>query len=130
MGVRFTKGYVDEVFAARDYWRLHHLISLVNKEPDLPEELWLFNRIFEWSCSDWQYYEHIRVEEFQRILTDLEQFGLGAIGKKFREGKLVWDDPELLPAFEAWLQAHAKEIAASVFALAERRRDFVLQATA
>jgi hypothetical protein len=128
MGVRFTKGYVDEVFAGRDYSRLYHLISLVDEEPDLPEELWLFNRMFEWSCSDWQFYEHISVEKFHRILADLEQVGLDAISQKFREGKLVWDDPELLPAFEGWLEAHAKQIAATIFVLAERRRGFLLQA--
>ena len=126
MAVRFANSYVDRLFAERDFVAIHHLISVVSRDRSLPEEFWLFCRVFEWAPSRsgvWQYYEGLPETEFERISQALDRFGLAEIAQQYRTGKSTWDGPDQAAELDKWLDAHASEIHAAVFDLIAPRKD-------
>ena len=126
MAVHFANSYVDRLFAERDLVAIHHLISVVGRDRSLPEEFWLFCRVFEWAPSRsgvWQYYEGLPDAEFERISQALDGFGLTEIAEKYRIGKKTWDGPDQAADLDEWLEAHAREIHAAVFDLIAPRKD-------
>ena len=132
MGVRFAKAYVDEVFAARDLDRVCHLISLVDQEPNLPEELWLFSRVYEWAPSRsgiWQYYEALPETLFLRIKSGLERYGFDELAAKFAEGRYSSGPPTFAEDFDDWLEEHASAIHAALFQLILPKKDYLIQAS-
>jgi hypothetical protein len=126
MAVRFANSYVDRLFAERDFVSIHHLISVVGRDRSLPEEFWLFCRVFEWAPSRsgvWQYYEGLPDPEFERISQALDRFGLAEIAEKYRVGKRTWDGPDKAADLDEWLETNAREIHAAVFDLIAPRKD-------
>ncbi len=113
MPVRFANSYVDRLFAERDLDGLYHMISIIEKERSLPEEFWLFCRIYEWAPARsgvWQHYEGLSEERYQQMLGALERFGLAEIAEKYRLGRATWNGPDRAAALDAWLDFHAQEI--------------------
>src|SRR5271166_437754 len=126
MAVRFANSYVDRLFAEKDLFALHHLISVVGRDRSLPEEFWLFCRVYEWAPSRsgvWQYYECLPDAEFGRISQALDRFGLVEIAEKYRVGKTTWNGPDQAAELDEWLGMHAQQIYAAVFDLIAPRKD-------
>ena len=92
----------------------------------LPDEFWLFCRIYEWAPSRsgvWQYYEGLSEEEFERVSRALEHFGLVEIAEKYRQGKMTWNGPNLAADLDEWLDTHQRQIHEAVFNLILLRKD-------
>src|SRR3954469_1883982 len=126
MTPRFAHSYVDRIFDERDFDAIHQLISVVGRDRSLPEEFWLFCRVFEWAPSRsgvWQYYEGLRETEFERIHQALERFGLVRIAEQYRAGKRACSGADQGADLDEWLEAHAPEIHAAVFALIAPQKD-------
>jgi hypothetical protein len=105
---------------------LHHLITVLEGERQLPDEFWLFCRIYEWAPARsgvWQYYEKLPEANFDRISKALDHFGLAEIAEKYRSGKSTWTDPNRMNALDKWLDVHGQQIHDAVFDLAASRRD-------
>jgi hypothetical protein len=126
MEARFANLYVDRLFAEKDLDGLCHLISVVGKDRQLPEEFWLFCRVFEWAPARsgvWQYYESLPDEMFERMSRALERFGLTEIAEKYRLGKNTWNGPDQAASLDRWLDAHAEQIHEAVFRLILARKE-------
>jgi hypothetical protein len=70
MSVRFAKAYIDRLFDQKDFSGIHHAISVIEGTQTLPNEFWLFCRIYEWAPARsgvWQYYDGLKKEEFERV---------------------------------------------------------------
>jgi len=129
MTVSFGNSYIDRLFAERDLAAIHQLISVVAKERPLPEEFWLFCRIYEWAPTRSgisQYYEGLHDSDFSRISQALDRFELGEIAKKYREGKTRSNDPPHQASdLDVWLDAHASQIHFQVFGLIAPLKDYL-----
>lgn len=126
MKVRFANSYIDRLFAERDLNGLHHLISVLSAQRSLPEEFWLFCRVYEWAPARsgvWQYYEGLPDDKFERVSQGLDRFGLREIAEQYRLGKLTWKDEDRIAAVDEWLDSHAEEIHRAVFELIAARKD-------
>jgi hypothetical protein len=114
MAVRFAHSYVETLFAERDMPGLHHVISVLSGERQLPEEFWLFCRLLEWVGSTrsgvWQYYESLSDETFTRMSRALEQFGLSEIAEKYRSRRSCQDRPDVAASLDDCIDAHEREI--------------------
>jgi hypothetical protein len=111
--------YVDRLFAEKNFGEIYWAISMVERERELPEEFWLFSRIYEWAPAreGWQYYETLPAEKFKRISEDLECFGLFEIAEKYRLGQHTWDGPSRAIEVFGWLNEHADRIHDAIFRL-------------
>ena len=121
-----TNSYVDRLFAERDLDGLYHLIGVLSAERSLPEEFWLFCRVFEWAPARsgvWQYYEGLPDDKFERVSQGLERFGLHELTDKYRLGKHAWRGADRAVALDEWLDTHAEEIYRAVFELIAARKD-------
>lgn len=126
MSVRFANSYIDRLFAEKDFDAIYQLISVVAKERSLPEEFWLFSRIYEWAPARsgiWQYYEGLKDSDFNHISEALDRFGLETVAQKYREGKASWNSPTRAVDLDKWLDAHATEIHGQIFELIALRID-------
>jgi len=126
MSVRFASSYIDRVFAEKDLGKLYHLIDVVGKARPLPEEFWLFCRVYEWAPARsgvWQYYESLPEEKFERMSRALERFGLAEVAEKYRLGKCTWNGPDRAASLDAWLETHANRIHDAVFRLVAAQKD-------
>ena len=127
MTVRFANSYVDRLFADRDMMGLHHLISVMERDRELPEEFWLFCRLLEWAGSTrsgvWQYYEGLSDETFDRMTGALDQFGLSEIAKQYRFGRAVWRGPNQAANLDEWIDRHEQQLQSAAFDLILRRKD-------
>jgi len=126
MSVRFANSYIDRLFAEKDLGKLYHLIDVVCRDRPLPEEFWLFCRVYEWAPARsgvWQYYEGLPEEKFERVSQALERFGLAELAEKYRLGKSTWNGPDRAASLDAWLEAHAQQIHDAVFQLVAARKD-------
>lgn len=129
MGARFAKEYVTEVFAARDFDRVYYLISLVDHEANLPEEFWLFSRVFEWApprSGVRQYYEALPQEKFLRIKSGLEQYGFHEIATKYSEGHRTWNSLTSAATLEHWLDENSDDIHAVLLQLIKPKIDYLV----
>jgi hypothetical protein len=123
---RFARSYIDRLFSEKDYGLIHHLISVIEMQKELPEEFWLFCRIFEWAPSRsgvWQYYEGLPSELFERVEKDLDRFELVEIAEKYRIGKAVWEQPEEIRKLDKWQRQNASRIHDAVFGLIAPLKD-------
>jgi hypothetical protein len=128
MPVRFSDSYIDGLFAERDLDAIYHLITVIAKERSLPEQFWLFCRIYEWAPARsgvWQYYEGLQDSDFSRISEALDRFKLGELAKKYREGKTSWNGPTKASDLDAWLDAYASAIHRQVFELIAPLKDYL-----
>src|SRR3954469_25435261 len=97
MTPRFAHSYVDRIFDERDFDAIHQLISVLSRDRSLPEEFWLFCRVFEWAPSRsgiWQYYEGLPEPDFERIHQALDRVGLAEIAEQYRAGKRAWNNSD------------------------------------
>ena len=120
-----AKEYVDRLFAEKNLSEIYWAISVVEQERELPEEFWLFSRVYEWAPSrgGWQYYEGLSGEEFKRISEGLERFELFEIAERYRLGQRTWDGPTRATEVFDWLDAHADEIHDAIFKLIDAKKD-------
>jgi hypothetical protein len=126
MIIRFADSYVDRLFAERDLPRLYDLIGVMKQQRELPEEFWLFCRLYEWCpfrSGIWQYYEGLPEEEFDRICADLELFSLDEIAEVYRLGRRIWTDEDQSASLDKWLVEHQEQVHGSAFDLILKRKD-------
>jgi hypothetical protein len=126
MSVRFANRHIDRLFAEKDLDKLYNLIEVVSKDRPLPEEFWLFCRVFEWAPARsgvWQYYDGLPEEKFERMSGALDRFGLAELAEKYRLGRSTWNGPDRAATLDAWLEAHAEEIHNAIFRLVAARKD-------
>ena len=126
MNTRFASSYVDRVFAEKELSLIYHLVSVREMARPLPDEFWLFCRIYEWAPARsgvWQYYEGLSDEAFIRMSQELERFGLFEIAAQYRLGRKTWNGPDRAAAVDEWLDLHAQRIHDAAFALIFDLRD-------
>ena len=128
MNARFADSYVDRLFSERDFGAIYHLISVREMQRPLPEEFWLFCRIYDWAPARsgvWQYYDGLADEAFMRMSRALERFGLTEIAAKYQLGKSTWNGPDRAVALDKWLDSHEQQIHEAAFSLIVDRKDFL-----
>ena len=126
MPTPLAKSYVDELFAEKNLGDIYWAISVVEKDRQLPEEFWLFSRIYEWAPARSgvsQYYEGLSDEQFKRVSDDLDRFGLTEIAEQYRLGQRTWDRPTQAAEVDRWLDSHAPQIHDAVFGLIAAKRE-------
>jgi hypothetical protein len=126
MPAPLAKAYVDRLFAEKNLGEIYWAISVVEQDRALPEEFWLFSRIYEWAPARsgvWQYYESLSGEQFERISDALDRFGLSDIAEKYRLGRSTWDGPTQAGEVDRWLDRNADRIHAAVFKLIADKKD-------
>ena len=132
MSALIAKPYIDRLFAEKNLGEIYWAISIVGKDRELPEEFWLFSRIYEWAPARsgvWQYYEGLSDEQFKRVSDDLDRFGLTEIAEQYRLGKRTWDGPTRAAQLDRWLDSHADEIHDAVFRLIAAKREHLTDAS-
>jgi hypothetical protein len=120
MSAPLAKTYVEQLFAEKNLGDIYWAISIVERDRKLPEEFWLFSRVYELAPARsgvWQYYEGLSDEQFKRVSDDLDRFGLDEIAKQYRLGRRTWDGPTQAAEVDRWLDAHADEIHDAAFRL-------------
>jgi hypothetical protein len=125
MPARIAKSYIDRLFAEKNLGDIYWAVSVLEKDRELPEEFWLFSRIYEWAPARsgvWQYYEGLSDEKFKRVSDDLDRFGLAGIAAQYRLGQRTWDGPTQAADVDRWLDSHADEIHDAVFKLIAAKR--------
>ena len=128
MTVRYSARYIDKIFVEQDLLFIYQTIEVVSQSRPLPEEFWLFCRIYEWAPSRsgvWQYYESLPDPKFERVTAALEHFGLHDVVQRYRSGKNAWQDEDAMRALDSWLVANAAGIHASLFALIRSQMDLL-----
>ena len=125
MTIPLAKTYVDKLFAERNFGDIYWAISVIEPHWDLPEEFWLFARIYEWAPNrgGWQYYEGLSPEKFTRISEGMVRFGLSELAEKYRRGYETWDGPTRATEIFGWLDDHADEIHNEIFELIAPKKD-------
>ena len=124
---RYAPRYIDSLFAQEDLVALHQVISVVEQTRSLPEEFWLFCRIYEWAPARsgiYQYYQALAEAKFHRISAALDRFGLHEIAEKYRSG-LDWHDSSKMARLDAWLDANSNQVHAAVLALIRPHKDLL-----
>jgi len=126
MPTRITKTYIDRLFAEKNLGDIYWAISVVEKDRELPEEFWLFCRMYEWAPARsgiWQYYEGLPDERFKRVSDDLDRLGLSQIAEQYRLGQRTWDGPTQAAEVDHWLGSHADVVHDAVFKLIVPKRE-------
>ncbi len=125
MAVRYAAEYIDKIFADEDLLPVYETIEVVSRARSLPEEFWLFCRIYEWAPSRsgvWQYYENLPDQKFERVSAALERCGLQEAAQRYRSGKDTWQDSEKMQTLDAWLDVNAAGLHASLLTLIRPQR--------
>ena len=128
MAAQFANLYIDRVFSEKDLGLIYHLVRVREMQRELPEEFWLFCRIYEWAPARsgvWQYYEGLSEEAFMRMNQTMERFGLFEVAAQYRQGWNTWNAPDRAAALDEWLDLHAQQIHAAAFALIVDLRDWL-----
>jgi hypothetical protein len=127
MAVRYAKSYIDQLYESKNVFALHGVITVVAKDRELPEQFWLFCKLWEWRCSTrsgiWQYYEGIAVADFKKIATALERFELFKLSEKYRSGMTTWKKPDGCTELDDWIDKHSCELENAAFELIANNRD-------
>lgn len=110
MGVQYAKSYVDRALDSRDVYTLYDVIRVLDAERELAEPLRLFLRLWEWTCSTrsgiWQYYENVRLADFDEIATMMDRCELAEIATRYRAGMDLWDEPRYCDDLDAWIETN------------------------
>lgn len=121
MHPRFAETYVENLFSQRNLSGLPHLISVVERDRELPEQCWLFCRLLEWRGSRrsgiWQYYEGLPQDEFERIAKAAEDAGLKELANKYRHGKAAWNTEDNACSLDKWMDANREFISSELMCL-------------
>ena len=106
---------------------LYHLISVTERENELPEEFWLFCRLLEWIGSTrsgvWQYYDGLSRETFDRMSRSLERFGLSDIAEKYQFGRAAWREPDRAAELDEWIDRHERQVESAAFDLILKHKE-------
>jgi hypothetical protein len=127
----YAASYIDRLFADEDLDSIYLVISAVEQTRLLPEEFWLYRRIYEWApvrSGVGQYYEGLSEANFNRISSGLDRFGLREIATFFRSGRDTWRDSKKIAQLDAWLAANSRAIHAAVFKLIRPHKDLLFRA--
>jgi hypothetical protein len=131
MRARFDPSYVKGIIEAKDQSKLYHLLSILEKNLSLPDELWLSLRLQEWSGSDrsgvWEYYEGVSTEKFAKMHQALAFFGLREIADKYSLGMAEWNNSHRCDALEKWLWSNDTGIVEAIFNLAISRKEWLYE---
>ena len=128
MIARYAASFIDSLFVQEDLLTLHQVVSVVERTRSLPEEYWLFCRVYEWACARsgiWQYYEGLSEATFSRVALGLERFGLHEIAEKYRSARTEWRDQAKMARLDAYLEANSRNIHAAVFALIQPHKNLL-----
>lgn len=129
MRVRFASSYVDRLFAKRDLDGLHHLVSVLERDRELPDGCWLFCRIIEWVGSTrsgvWQYYESIPKETFERVGAAFEKSGHLEIAEHYRSGMVIWDGPDRAASLDRWILGRERQIEEAALGMIKPHREIL-----
>ncbi len=121
MIVRYAKDYLDRLYDTKNVFALYSVISVVSRQRSLPEQFWLFLRLWDWCCSTrsgiWQYYEAVPAAEFEFMVGALERFGLRELAERYQAGMTAWRRPEGCGELDLWIDGHWDELEATAFRL-------------
>jgi hypothetical protein len=121
-----SKPHLDRLFAEKNLAEIYWAISVVQQTRDLPEQFWLFSRIYEWSRSRsgvWQYYERLPDEHFKRIHEALTRFEFSDIAQQYHLGHTTWDGPTQAAELDQWLDQNTARIDDALFNLIVDQND-------
>jgi hypothetical protein len=122
----YANSYIDQLFATRDLDTLYQVIEATSERQPLPEEFWLFCRLYEWDWARsevWRYFEVLPKPTFDRMIQAMDQFNLGWIAEQYRLGQRTWNTREKAQSIDTWLERHAPEIHAAIFDLIAKQKD-------
>src|SRR5688572_18135455 len=118
---RFAETYVENLFTQKDLPGLYHLISVVEKDRELPKECWLFCRLLEWEGSTrsgvWQYYDGIPRDTFEKVGQVLDATGLKELADKYRYGMTVWNTDDRGSNLDKWIDTNQEFISTELLGL-------------
>jgi hypothetical protein len=134
MHPRFAESYVENLLTQKDLSGLHHSISVVEKDRELPKQCWLFCRLLEWEGSIrsgvWQYYEGIPRGEYERIVKALDEFAMKELVDKYRNGMTAWNTDDRADGLDKWIDANQEFIVAELIRLVDSCREALKTAAA
>jgi hypothetical protein len=129
MVVRYAKSYVDQLYEAKDIFALDGVIDVVGRDRDLPEQFWLFKRLFAWCgwsrSGIWQYYEAFSPADFQAVASALERFGLRELAQRYRSGMESWQKTKGCDELDRWIDTHQAELQGAAFRLIANDRHYL-----
>ena len=121
MPVRYARSYVDRLYEAKDVSALYSVVNVVSADRTLPDQFWLFLRLWEWCGATrsgiWQYYESISSRDFEKIAHALDGSGLMDLAEKYRSGMKHWKEPGGCVELDRWIDRHWRELEGFVFDL-------------
>ena len=127
MAVQYAKTYIDRAFVGQDLPSLYNVICALEPERDLPEPLTLFLRLWEWIGSTrsgvWQYYENIRMADFNEISSMMDRNELTQIASRYRAGMDCWDEPRYCDDLDSWIDTNETMLEEAAFGLIEPHRE-------
>jgi hypothetical protein len=131
--VHFAKSYIDQLYVEKDLFALHNVISAVIQERPLPEQFWLFLRLWEWCCSTrsgvWTYFEAVPVEQLEKTAFALEKFGFPELANQFRLGMSTWNEPGACGPLDCWIDGNWSELEKAAFSLIANDRELLSDMT-
>tara|TARA_R110002049_G_scaffold247930_3_gene422416 strand:- start:138 stop:542 length:405 start_codon:yes stop_codon:yes gene_type:complete len=127
MAVQYAKTYIDRAVDANDLFTLYDVIRVLDSERDLAEPLRLFLRLWEWTGSTrsgvWQYYENVRIADFDEIATMMDRYNLTEIATRYRAGMECWEEPRYCDDLDAWIEANESMLEEIAMRLIEPHRE-------
>ena len=128
MSARYSANYIDKIFSEEDLPSIYQAIEVVAQHSAVPEEFWLFCRIYEWAPSRsgvWQYYENLPGAKFERMNAALERSGLNDVAQRYQSGKNAWQNKDEMRKLDLWLEENAARIHKSLLALIGSQKDLL-----
>lgn len=126
MTVQYAKSYIDSAVDSNDLSTLYNVIRVLDADGNLAEPLGLFLRLWEWTGATrsgvWQYYESIRIVDFNTISAMMERNELTEINARYRGGMDCWEEPRYCDDLDAWIQANEILIEETAMLLIEPHR--------
>jgi hypothetical protein len=105
----------------RDLPAIYDVVCALGKDRNLSFEFLAFMWLWEWRGSRrsgiWQYYEGIAREDFEKISSALDHFGIATLAQRYRHGMNVWEDEDESEALTQWMYDHNEEIEDATFNL-------------
>ncbi|TWT89578.1 hypothetical protein [Neorhodopirellula pilleata] len=127
MPVQYAKTYIDRAVDANDLSTLYNLINVLDAERDLAEPLRLFLRLWEWIGSTrsgvWQYYENVRISDFNSIAAMMDRCQLTEIAARYRAGMECWEEPRYCDDLDKWIDTNESMLEETAIRLIKPHRE-------
>ncbi len=127
MAVQYAKTYIDRAVDANDLPTLYNLITVLDAERHLAEPLRLFLRLWEWIGSTrsgvWQYYENVRISDFNSIAAMMDRCHLTEIAARYRTGMECWEEPRYCDDLDKWIDTNESMLEETAIRLIEPHRE-------